>query len=161
MQPTNYHAFITDREGAARIDPKKVAAEVRLDGKFVLRTNTTLSAEEVAVQYKRLLQVERFFRKVKSVVDTRPIYHQWDATITGHVFASFLALVLLDELERRFREREWDFEWNAVRQDLEALSEVEVRQSEDWYLLRTALQGVAGVAVPPPARPAPRVVLKN
>ena len=112
--------------------------------------------------------MKRFFRKIKSAVDTRPIYHQWDATITGHVFASFLALVLLDELERRFRERGWDFELNAVRQDLEALSEVEVRQGEEWYLLRTAFQGVAGnalqaagVAVPPAFRPAPSVVLKN
>lgn len=60
---------------------------------------------EIARQYKRLLLVERFFRAVKSVVETRPIYHQWDATIRGHVFCSFLALVLVDELERRLAQR--------------------------------------------------------
>jgi hypothetical protein len=126
----------------------------------VLRTNTRLSSEEVAVQYKRLLLVEQFFRAVKSVMETRPIYHKWDATIRGHVFCSFLALVLADELQRRLSGRGLKFEWGAILQDLEALAEVEVLDGEDWYLLRTALQGnagkilqAAGVAVPPSARP--------
>ena len=156
-----FRRFLRVEKGAITIDPKKVAAEARYDGKFVLRTNTTLSAGEVAVQYKRLLLVEQFFRATKSLLETRPIFHQWDATIRGHVFCSFLALVLMDELRRRLGERGWKLEWDAVRQDLEALAEVEVREGEQWYLLRTALQGAAGkvlqavgVAVPPPVRPA-------
>ena len=160
-----YRRFLRLEKGALAIDPKKVEAEARYDGKFVLRTNTALSAEEVAVQYKRLLMVEQFFRAAKSVLDTRPIFHKWDATIRGHVFCSFLALVLVDELERRLQERGWRLEWEAIRQDLEALAQVEVREGEQWYLLRTALQGVAGkvlqavgVAIPPSARPAQNVV---
>ena len=76
------------------------------------------------------------------------------------MFCSFLALVLMDELQRRLHERGWVLEWAAVRQDLEALAEVEVREGDQRYLLRTALQGVAGkviqaarVAVPPPVKP--------
>lgn len=163
-----FRRFLRIDRGAIRVDPKKVAEDARYDGKFVLLANTALSAGEVAVQYKRLLQVERFFRAIKSTVETRPIYHHWDSTIRGHVFASFLALVLLDELERRFRERGDDFEWASVRQDLQALCEVEVREADDWYLLRSALQGVAGkalqaagVAIPPSVRPTSRVVLKT
>ncbi|MBI4306741.1 MAG: IS1634 family transposase [Chloroflexi bacterium] len=163
-----FRRFLRIEKGAARIDPAKVAEDARYDGKFVLLANTSLSADEVAVQYKRLLQVERFFRAIKSVVETRPIYHHWDSTIRGHVFASFLALVLLDELERRFRERGFDFEWEAVKQDLEALGEMEVREGQDWYLVRSALQGVAGktlqaagVAIPPSVQPDSRVVLKT
>jgi hypothetical protein len=139
------------------IDQAKVKAEARFDGKYVLRTNTELPAAEVAVQYKRLLLVEQFFRAAKSLVDTRPIFHQWDATIKGHVFCAFLALVLLDELQRRVADRGWNFEWADMRQDLLALAEVEVRDGYQWYLLRTALQGVAGkicqavgVSLPPP-----------
>lgn len=160
-----YRRFLRIERDAVAIDPKKVAAEARYDGKFVLRTNTALPAGEVAVQYKRLLLVERFFRATKSLLDTRPIFHQWDSTIRGHVFCSFLALVLLDELQRRVGARGWAFAWEAVLQDLEALAEVEVREGEQWYLLRTALQGVAGkvlqavgVAAPPPVQPADRVV---
>lgn len=160
-----YRRFLRVARGAVTIDPKKVAAEARYDGKYVLRTNTALPAAEVAVQYKRLLRVEQFFRTTKSVLETRPIYHQWDSTITGHVFCSFLALVLLDELQRRVEARGRTFAWEPIRQDLQALCEVEVREGSEWYLLRTALQGVAGkvlqavgVAVPPSITPMEYVV---
>ena len=168
-----FKKYLRVEKGAMTIDLKKVEAEARYDGKYVLRTNTTLPAAEVAVQYKRLLLVEQFFRTIKpvlsevegSVVETRPIYHQWDATIKGHVFCSFLALVLVDELQRRLAARGWKHEWDIILQDLEALSEVEIREGDQSYLLRTALQGVAGkvlqavgVAIPPSVRPLGDVV---
>ncbi|MFQ5947000.1 MAG: IS1634 family transposase [Anaerolineae bacterium] len=160
-----YRRFLRIDKRAVSIDQAKVEAEARYDGKFVLRTNTTLPAGEVAVQYKRLLLVEQFFRAAKSLLDTRPIFHQWDATIRGHVFCSFLALVLVDELQRRLATQGQRLEWADIRRDLEALAEVEVREGKQWYLLRTQLQGVAGkvlqavgVAIPPPVRPAPDVV---
>ena len=136
--------FLKVEKEAVSIDPAAVKAEARFDGKYVLRTNTELPAAEVAVHYKRLLLVEQFFRAAKSLLDTRPIFHQWDATIQGHVFCSFLALVLLDELQRRLAQRGVEAEWADLRRDLLALAEVEVRDGDHWYLLRTALQGVAG-----------------
>ena len=83
-------------------------------------------------------------RAAKSLVDTRPIFHQWDATIRGHVLCSFLALVLLDELQPRLADRGWQGEWADIRRDLLALTEVEVRDGDQWYLLRTALRGWPG-----------------
>lgn len=163
-----FRRFLKVDKEAVSLDQAKVKAEARFDGKYVLRTNTELPAAEVAVQYKRLLLVEQFFRTAKSLVDTRPIFHQWDATIKGHVFCSFLALVLLDELQRRLAERGWQWEWADVRRDLLALAEVEVREGDHWYLLRTVLQGVAGkvcqavgVSLPPPVRPRENVVPKD
>lgn len=163
-----YQRFLKLERGAMSIDEAKVKGEERFDGKFVLRTNTALSNGEVALQYKRLQMVEQFFRALKSVLETRPIFHQWDMTITGHVFCSFLGLVLADELHRRVRARGGQEEWDVIRRDLEALAEVEVRQGDEWYLLRTSLVGVAGkvlqavgVAVPPPIRSASVVVPKN
>jgi transposase len=163
-----YRKFLHIEKDTIAIDPKKVKAEARYDGKFVLRTNTSLPAGEVAIQYKRLLLVEQFFHAIKSVLESRPIFHQWDATIKGHVFCSFLALVLLDELKRRLAARDYQIEWDDIRRDLEALAEVEVREGEQWYLLRTALQGTAGkvlqaigIAVPPPVRPILDVVPRN
>jgi len=156
-----YRRFLRLERGALSIDRKKVEQEARYDGKFVLRTNSSLPAEEVAVQYKRLLLVEQFFHAIKGILETRPIFHQWDATIRGHVFCSVLALVLLDELQRRLTAKGWRLEWDAIRQDLAALQEVEVRSDGQWYHLRSALPGdagkllqAAGVAVPPPVRPA-------
>lgn len=163
-----YRKFLKVDKDAVAIDQKKVAAEARYDGKFVLRTNTSLPADEVAVQYKRLLVVEQFFRAAKSVLATRPIFHQWDATIRGHVFSSFLALVLMDELKRRLASQGLKLEWDMIRQDLSALVQTEVREGDQWYLLRSPLQGTAGkvlqaagVAIAPPVRPAPPVVPRN
>lgn len=155
-----YRRFLKIEKGAVHLDPARIEAEARFDGKYVLCTNTTLPAAEVARQYKRLYLVEKFFRATKSLLDTRPVFHQWDATIRGHVFCSFLALVLLDELQRRLRSRGWELSWSDIRQDLLALAEVEVRQEDQLYFLRTALQGCAGkvlqavgVKIPAPVRP--------
>jgi hypothetical protein len=160
-----YRKYLQIDSDAVGIDRKKVAAEACYDGKFVLRTNTSLPAAEVAVQYKRLLLVEQFFRVTKSILDTRPIFHQWDATIRGHVFCSFLALVLVDELKQQLTPRGLKLEWDIIRQDLQALDEAEVREGDNWYMLRGPLQGVAGkvlqaagVAIPPPVRPLENVV---
>lgn len=165
---TGYRKFLRLEKGAFSLDKEKIEAEARYDGKFVLRTNTELPAAEVALQYKRLLLVEQFFKAVKSMLDSRPIFHQGDEAIRGHVFCSFLALLLHHELEQRVKKQSHHFEWDTIRQDLEALAEVEVREGQQWYLLRTALQGVTGrvlqavgVAAPPPVRPMNNVVPKN
>jgi hypothetical protein len=165
---TGYRKYLRLEKGAFSLNMQKIEAEARYDGKFVLRTNTDLTAAEVALQYKRLLLVEQFFRAVKSMLDSRPIFHQEDETIRGHIFCSFLALLLHHELEQRLKKQENHLEWAVIRQDLGSLAEVEVREGEQWYLLRTALQGVAGkvlqavgVAMPPSVRPMNNVVPKN
>jgi transposase len=150
------------REGeqaAFRIDEHKLEEEARYDGTWVLRTNTRLSAEEVAFQYKQLWMVEQAFRAVKSVLETRPIYHKCDDTIRGHVFCSFLALMLMKELLSRLEAAGKVYEWEDIKRDLTALREVEIVMDKDRYFLRTELRGAcfdalqaAGVAVPPTLR---------
>jgi hypothetical protein len=139
-----------------QIDEAKIKEEARYDGKWVLRTNVDLDAAEVALQYKRLWMVEAWFRSTKSLLQTRPIYHKCDETIRGHVFCSFLALVLRQELEVRLAKDDHNFEWADVIQDLDRLQMVEVEQDGKRFLLRSEVQGTcgmvfraAGVAVPP------------
>ena len=154
-----YRRYLITEKDAVRIDYAKVQEEARYDGKWVLRTNTDLPGGEVALQYKRLLMVERFFRAAKSLLETRPIFHRTDLAITGHLFTSFLALLLMHELTRRLHKRGWKLEWADILRDLLALEEVEVRNRGKRYLLRTPLKGVcgkvlqgAGVAIPPSVR---------
>jgi hypothetical protein len=142
--------------GHFAIDEAKVAEEARYDGTWVLRTSTDLPTADVALQFKRLWQVEQWFRSCKSLLETRPIYHQRDATIRGHVFCSFLALLLRYELQARLAARGQVPEWADVLADLERLQYVEVEQAGKRFRLRTQLQGTcgrvfraAGVAVPP------------
>jgi transposase len=146
-----------------QIDEAKIAEEARYDGKWVLRTNMDLDTAEVALQYKRLWMVEAWFRSSKSLLQTRPIYHKCDETIRGHVFCSFLALVLRQELEARLAKDDHDFEWADVIQDLDRLQIVEVEQDGKRFLLRSDVLGTcgtvfraAGVAVPPTVQQATR-----
>jgi hypothetical protein len=145
-----------------RIDEAKVAEDARYDGKWVLRTNTELDSADVALQYKQLWMVEQWFRSCKSLLQTRPIYHKCDETIRGHVFCSFLALVLRQELQSRLEERGHEFEWADVIGDLDRLQMVEVEQDGKRFLLRSEVQGscgkvfqTAGVAIPPTVQQAP------
>ena len=81
------------------VDETRVAEDARFDGLYVLRTNTKLTPLQVMLRYRDLLRVEQLFRQAKAVLATRPIYHSSDMAIRGHVFCSFLALLLVKELE--------------------------------------------------------------
>jgi hypothetical protein len=134
-------------EGHFAIDEAKLQEEARYDGTWVLRTNTELPAAAVALQYKKLWLVEQWFRSCKSLLATRPIYHQRDETIRGHVFCSFLALVLRQELQARLRARGRNVEWADVLRDLERVQYVEIEHQARRFRLRSQLQGTAGWAL--------------
>jgi len=134
----------------------KVEYEALFDGKWVLTTNMDLAADKVALKYKELWQVERVFRDVKSILETRPVYHQRDENIRGHVFCSFLALVLRKELERRLNQAGHMFEWSDIKQDLKALQQVSIEEKGKRFTIRSECKGHCGkifqavkVALPP------------
>jgi len=137
----------TPARGSFTVDESKVKAEARFDGKWVLQTDTDLSAEEVAGRYKDLLQVEDTFRRTKSLLDTRPIYHKCDDTIRSHIFCSFLALVLMKELQDRLSERGSVVEWQHLIDDLDELQELTVTVSGKRFQFRTPAKGEAGQAL--------------
>ena len=153
LRPTAKKAF--------EIDPGKVADEARFDGIFVLRTNARITPLQAVLRYRDLLQVEELFRTAKSLMRTRPIYHSSDAAIRGHVFCSFLALVLRKELDDRCRRAGLRPEWGDVLRDLDRLQEVEIDKAGRRMMLRTPFTGIAGplfkaarIALPPNMREA-------
>ncbi len=106
---------------------------------FVLRTNTKLSALAVVLRYRNLLAVENAFRAAKALLATRPIFHKTDAAIRGHVFCTFLALVLRTELMARLsKRREKSIEWPRIVDDLADLSEIDIEQDGRGARLCTA-----------------------
>jgi len=149
----------TTGEKRFEIDEALARDDERYDGIWVLRTDTDLDAETVANSYKMLWSVEATFRTAKSILETRPIYHKCDDTIRGHVFCSFLALVLKRELEERMAEKGLEWEWAEVIRGLDNLQEVEAELHGERYLLRSEILGHAGealrgagVAAPPTLR---------
>lgn len=154
-----YRKYLTIAKDSVSIDEEKVRYESRFDGKWVLSTNTNMSAEKVALSYKELWQVEKVFRDVKSLLNTRPIFHQRDRTIRGHVFCSFLALVLRKELERQLNLAGHVLEWADIKQDLKALQQVTIEENGRKMAIRSKCEGVCGkvfqavgVAMPPTIR---------
>jgi hypothetical protein len=139
-----YRKYLTIKKKDVHINYEKLEEEARFDGKWVLRTNTDLTAQDVAFSYKELWRVERIFRNMKSLLDTRPIYHRQDETISGHVFCSFLALVLHKELRNRLENNNLDLEWVHIKEDLNALYEITVQEGDRSFILRSTCQGNCG-----------------
>ena len=155
-----YRRYLKSRKGGFAIDEQSVQREARFDGVWVVRTNTDLPAAQVALTYKHLWAVEALFRTTKDILQTRPIYHRTAENIRGHVFCSFLALILKCELEARLRKNAQPWEWSEVIRGLNALQEVTLRSQGKRFVLRNdlsahALQAIraASVALPPALRP--------
>ena len=143
------------------IDPEKIEAEKKFDGIFVLRTNTDLNPLEAMLCYKQLWTVEQTFRTAKHLFSTRPIFHKLDETIRGHVFCSFLALVLKSELEERIAGLGRSGSWPEIIADLDSLTETEIEYDGKRFIVRSAPRPAAsltlratGVALPPTVRDA-------
>ena len=154
-----YRRYLRTEGQHLHIDEDKIKSEPRYDGKWVLRTNTILPAAEVALKYKQLWMVEQWFRSAKSLLATRPVYHKFDRTIRGHVFCSFLALVLRRALEDHLETKGYSFEWADILLSLDSLTETELRHQSKTFMLRsdpkpicTRVFQAAGVAMPPVIR---------
>lgn len=146
----------TPEDSVFEIDSERIKDDERLDGVYILRTNSKMTSLQVALQYRQLWKIEKIFRSSKSLLETRPIFHQRDETIRGHVFCSFLALVLRKELEDRLATKGLKPEWADVILDLDRLQEIIVEKGGKRFRLRTATTGICGklfhavgVALPP------------
>ena len=152
-----FRRFLKTPEGDGFvIDRAKVEADACFDGLFVLRTNTKIAALQVVLRYRNLLAVEDAFKTAKALLATRPIFHKTDAGIRGHVFCTFLALVLRKELIDRLAARRSLLEWQRVIDDLADLSEIDVEQDGRRARLRTApgptidpICRAIGISLPP------------
>lgn len=153
----------SEGHGHFLIDPAKAEQDARFDGVFVLRTNTDLDPLAAMLRYKQLWTVEATFRTAKHLLATRPIFHKLDETIRGHVFCSFLALVLKSELEQRIAALGRNGSWSEILADLDSLTETEIAHDDKRFLVRSSPRPAAslalraaGVALPPTVQPLTR-----
>jgi hypothetical protein len=159
---TGYRRYLkTISDDHFAIDSDKIEEDKRFDGIFVLRTNTDLNPLDAMLCYKQLWTVEQTFRTAKHLFSTRPIFHKLDETIRGHVFCSFLALVLKKALEDRIAALGRSGSWPQIIADLDSLTETEIEQDGKRFMVRSAPRPAAslalravGVALPPTVREA-------
>lgn len=123
------------KSGEIRIDNAKVKAEEALDGKYLLSTSDdSLTAEDVVLGYKQLMEVEMAFRTLKTTLELRPIYHRKDERIKAHVLLCFLALVLV-----RIAELKTGSTWDKIRAIMERMHLGEFKSKDGRVLQRTEL----------------------
>jgi hypothetical protein len=138
--------------GRLRIDRAKIAAEAKLDGKFLLSTSDPdLSAEDVALGYKNLLEAERGFRDLKTTIELRPVFHRLEHRIRAHVLLSWLALLLI-----RVAERQTGHTWRRIALELQRLHLVTLtgpagalQQTTQPSSLQSEIYAATGVQTPP------------
>lgn len=123
------------KSGKLKIDTAKVKQEEKLDGKYLLSTSDQhLSADDIALGYKQLLEVERAFRTLKGSLSLRPIYHSKDDRIRSHVLLCWLALLLI-----RIAEVETAMTWPKIRRMMQRLNLVEFLTKDGRILQHTEL----------------------
>ena len=125
-----------------------------------MRTNARLTPLQAVLRYRDLVRVEDLFRRAKAVLRTRPIFHSCDAAIRGHVFCSFLALLLQKRLDDLALTAGVTIEWKILLRDLDRLQQLRVRHRQADWLVRTdasptlaAVFRCANIALPPRVKP--------
>jgi transposase len=145
---TGFRRFLkTVGDGHFAVDAGKAEEDAKFDGVFVLRTNTDLDPLAAMLRYKQLWTVEATFRTAKHLLATRPIFHKVDETIRGHVFCSFLALVLKSELEQRIADLGRTASWTEILADLDSLTETEIAHDDKRFLVRSSPRPAASLAL--------------
>ena len=105
------------KSGKLRLDKARIALEAKLDGKYLVSTSDLeLSAEDVALGYKQLFEIERINRDLKHTVDVRPVFHRRADRIRSHVLLCWLALLLI-----RIIENESGRTWHQIRKNFRSL----------------------------------------
>jgi hypothetical protein len=138
--------------GLLRIDAARAKAEENLDGKYLLRTSDPkMSAEDIALGYKQLLEVERGWRDMKQVIDLRPVYHRKEERIRAHVILCWLALLLA-----RVAEDACGMTWPELRRHLDRIQVGTFNGPAGTFRQRTeinpdqaAILGQLGIDPPP------------
>ena len=151
--PTLSRYLRQTKGGRLSLDRARIAAEERLDGKYLLTTSDpSLSAEDVALGYKQLQEAERSFRDLKGTLLLRPVFHRKDERIRAHVLVCFLALVLVRLAETRGGET-----WRTIRAELGQIRQGHFRSQEGDFTQTSELTARqrelhAALGVPEPLR---------
>ena len=120
-----------------------------------MRTNARITPLQAVLRYRDLRQVEDLFRRAKAILRTRPIDHSSDVAIRGHVFCSFLALMLQKELTDLRQRYGLTIEWADLLRDLDRLQEATIEKDGKRIITRTAVPARSAASSRPLASPLP------
>lgn len=89
------HAELSDAQFRWDLDEAALKRKEAFDGKLILLTHVRdLPAAQIVERYKRLADIERGFRVLKTDIEIAPVYHRLPSRIRAHGLVCFLALLL-------------------------------------------------------------------
>jgi len=108
------------KAAALRFEEKPVeGSRLTHPGVYCLRSNETAwDAEQMWRTYTMLTDLEAVFRSLKSELGLRPVFHQTESRVDGHLFITVLAYQFVQIIRRRLRERGITHCWNTLREVL-------------------------------------------
>ncbi|MBE3571089.1 MAG: transposase [Bacillales bacterium] len=146
MKNRAYSKFLTIDKASAKIDEAKVKADEKFDGKYAIRTNSSLADDEAALVYKELWRVEQAFRNLKTGLDLRPMFHRKEERIRGHIMICFLALVLESFLAYKLKEIGCETSVKDILHDVSRMKASLISVDGQEQIIRTELHGEANQA---------------
>lgn len=88
----------------------------KLSGVYCLRTNIAgWSEEQLWSTYIMLTEIEATFRSLKTELGLRPVYHQKEDRVTGHLFITLLAYHLVHALRYQLKQQGIHLSWESIR----------------------------------------------
>lgn len=106
--------------------------EDKLKGRYYLRSNLLhFSAKELWGLYNCIRIVEDAFRLMKSSLGMRPIYHQKERRVDGHLWITILAYTLIQDILYRLRSQGITYNWNTLRTKLSTRVRVTTQAKTD------------------------------
>jgi len=157
IMPRGVRRYVELKGGELKLKERVIREDARYDGKWVLRTNTELGAEEIAFAYKSLWQIEQAFRELKSGLEINPVFLRTEDHVRGHIIVCFLALVLEAALIRQLKQSvisgsspeqssEVKIRYREILRDLDKVRAEEIKANKKSWLVRTELAGQATLA---------------
>ena len=117
----HFELVIEEQSFSFQRKQQQIADEASVDGIYVIRSSVTadrLDAAQLVHSYKRLAQVERALRTLKSMdMRVRPIHHHLEDRVRAHVFLCMLAYYVRWHLEQAWRPLLFGDEQPPQRQD--------------------------------------------
>jgi transposase len=117
-------------------------------GVYCLRTNIPdWSEEQLWATYTMLTEIEATFRSLKTELGLRPVYHQKEDRVTGHLFITLLAYHLVHTLRHQLRQQGIHLSWDGIRNIMSAQQRLTITlptDSDTIIHLRTTSKAETG-----------------
>ena len=118
----------TDKATAIRwTRSQKPHSQATHPGVYCLRTNLDNWDEQTLWKtYTMLTDLESVFRSLKSELGLRPVYHQKEKRVNGHIFITLIAYHLVQTIRAQLKEQGIHDSWQSLRARMENQQRVTV-----------------------------------